>query len=532
LTNLAGSIARRLEYRAKIGSDPGRQALELAYCAIDPVHWFNRWAWTFDPRLLAQGLPAFIPFDLFPRQEDYIRWLKEREAGQEQGLVEKSRDAGVSWIDAGYAVHGYLFRPGFVCGFGSRKLELVDTIGDPDSIFEKIRILLRNLPAWMMPAGFSWKVHDNFCKLIHPSTGATLNGEGGDDIGRGGRASLYFVDEAAFLARASKVDAALSQTSNVLIWVSTPNGPGNQFYKKRFGGKIAVFIFDWREDPRKDDAWYEKQKATLDPVVLAQEVDRDYSASIEGICIPAQWVKAAVEFREWLKAEKGIELPVRGPKVAGLDIAEEGKNKSVFIERQGPQVEWPSAFPQANTTQTAWKARDEALARKIETINYDVIGVGVGVKGTWDSSEAPLPFTAVPINGGSSPTETIWPGGKTSADLFLNLRAELWWRLRLRFEKTYEVRQGIGEHPLDECISLPNCAELIADLSLPLAESTETGKIRIESKAKMAQRGVKSPDYADALVYAYAESIKTEGWAKDPSALDRLTAALTGNVTP
>ncbi len=37
-------------------------------------------------------------------------------------------------------------------------------------------------------------------------------------------------------------------------------------------GKVPVFVFDWRDDPRKDQAWYDKQRINLDPVVLAQEV--------------------------------------------------------------------------------------------------------------------------------------------------------------------------------------------------------------------------------------------------------------------
>ncbi len=52
-------------------------------------------------------------------------------------------------------------------------------------------------------------------------------------------------------------------------------------------------------------------------------------------------------------------------------------------------------------------------------------------------------------------------------------------------------------------ISLPDCPELIAELSLPLAERTETGKIKLESKDRMRARGVKSPDYADALALAF-----------------------------
>jgi hypothetical protein len=58
-------------------------------------------------------------------------------------------------------------------------------------------------------------------------------------------------------------------------------------------------------------------------------------------------------------------------------------------------------------------------------------------------------------------------------------------------------------HPPEEMISIPNCPDLIAEVSAPLAFRTETGKVKIESKKDMARRGVKSPDHADALVLAF-----------------------------
>src|SRR5262249_15330507 len=123
--NCSDSIARRLDYLRRIGDDRRLQALELAVCAADPVHWVNRWGWTYDPRELVSTLP----FDLFPRQVEFLRWLAEREARQEDGLVEKSRDMGASFLCCAHALHGWLFRPGYQVGFGSRKLEYVDEKG-------------------------------------------------------------------------------------------------------------------------------------------------------------------------------------------------------------------------------------------------------------------------------------------------------------------------------------------------------------------------------------------------------------------
>lgn len=469
----------------------------MARSAQDICFWVNSFGWTYDPRETV----STIPFDLFPRQAEFLEWVAERERLQEDGIAEKCRDVGFTWLCCSYQLHGWLFRDGFKGAFGSRKLELVDKIGDPDCIFEKLRILLRNLPAWMLPAGFKWSEHDNFCKLLNPANGSSITGEGGDNIGRGGRASVYMVDEAAYLEHAEKVDAALSQTSRVKLFVSTPNGNGNPFARKRHSGKYPVFTFRWRDDPRKNDAWYAEQVEKYSAVVVAQEVDIDYTASVEGITIPGAWVQAAV----------GLELPASGPLIAGLDVAAGGKNLNVLIGRQGPVVHEPISWGDLNTTQSSHRAADEVERMGAETLFYDSVGVGAGVEATFESSERVLRFIPDAVNAGSPPTETEWPDGSRSSERFLNLRAELWWLMRARFERSYEyVTKGIP-HPPDTMISLPNHPTLIHQLSQPLSVPMESGKIKLESKADMKKRGIESPDFADALALTFAPGLPTWG---------------------
>ena len=76
--------------------------------------------------------------------------------------------------------------------------------------------------------------------------------------------------------------------------------------------------------------------------------------------------------------------------------------------------------------------------------------------------------------------------------------------LRRRFEKTFEHVTGVREYPPDELISIPSHSELTAQLSMPLMIPVAGGKSGIESKQDMVKRGIKSPDYADALAYKYA----------------------------
>lgn len=488
-------IERRKQLLTQTEADPAQVQIILAQCARDPAQWVRDWVWTYDPR----RSPAVIPFDLFPKQAEYLHWRLERRLNKEHGLIEKSRDMGLTWLNCCAQLHAWLFETGYKGTVGSRKEMLVDRIGDPDSIFEKIRFIIRYLPDWMRPQDYS----DGSLKLINRDKRSSITGEAGDNMGRGGRSSVYDVDEAAFIERAERVDAAISQNTEVVFYTSTPNGPGNPFAQKRLGGKIEVFTFHWRDDPRKDDKWYQKQVATLDPVIVAQEIDIDYNASIEGVTIPHKWVLAAIE----------LDLPTNGEKAAGLDIADEGKDSNVLIVRHGAVVTDIESWGEGNTTQTAFKTIEWGQKLRFAHLNYDAIGVGAGVGGTLSSSDL-LPFTIQAINGGASVSDTVWAefDNRKSEEIFRNLRAELWWLLRRRFEKTYEHVNGLATYPLDELISLPNHPALIAQLSQPLRKYNSAGKILIESKEDMAKRGIKSPDYADALVYAFAPFQSAAWW--------------------
>ncbi len=121
------------------------------------------------------------------------------------------------------------------------------------------------------------------------------------------------------------------------------------------------------------------------------------------------------------------------------------------------------------------------------------------------------PSPAQDVQGRPQRREDRWPDGKTSKELFVNLRAELAWKLRKRFERAYEfLHEGVLHAP-EDMISIPNDPNLIPDLSLELYFRTETGKIQLESKKDMQKRGVKSPDYKDALAFSFAVTLKWTG---------------------
>jgi phage terminase large subunit len=206
----------------------------------DPVAWINHWAVTYDPRNAGSDVPTLLPFVLFPKQAELAEFLLELLQAQANGLVEKSRDMGATWLCCAFSVWLWLYWPGAAIGWGSRKEALVDKIGDPDSIMEKIRIIIRHLPRFMRPPTFDEKEHMPFMKIVNPETGATITGEAGDNIGRGGRKLIYFKDESAHYERPEKIEAALSDTTNCQIDFSSVNGLGNVFHRRREAGQIRL----------------------------------------------------------------------------------------------------------------------------------------------------------------------------------------------------------------------------------------------------------------------------------------------------
>lgn len=477
----------------------------VAHYRDEPVEFIEDWLFTYDPRALAAKKTPWRPFILFPHQRRLVGWLCDRFERKEDGIVEKSRDTGVSWVTLAFALWLWTFRYGAKIAVGSRKEALVDRLGDPDSLLERVRMMLRMLPPELRPLGYDERQHALYMRLQNPETGSILTGEAGDNIGRGGRSSLYLLDEAAFIDNPERVDAALSQNPECLIRVSTPNGTGNTFYRLRFSGTIPVFTFHWTKDPRKGPDWYEEQKRTLEPEVLAQEVDLDYEASAGDVVISGKWVQASKELRTRL--EKAGELPPRRDGVAGLDVGG-GTAKSVFVPRWGALVGKSEDWTDDDTTDTANRGRRLALEGRCPVLKFDAIGVGKGVASTLRRLRG---VEAHGITVGDRPTLTRWPDGKRARQKFANLRAELWWTAREALRKTYEhwlfveSNGTAGQpYPIAELLLLPDDANLCGQLSVPRYRKLDSGKIAIERKEQMRARGVASPDHADALMLTFA----------------------------
>jgi len=382
-------------------------------------------------------------------------------------------------------------------------------------------------------AGFSIDTCSADKRVNFPLTGSSITGEAGDQAGRGGRKAIFVVDESAHFEHPKIIDKNLSANTKCRIDMSSVNGMANSFYTRAHNPAIRRFDFTWRDDPRKNypgSTWYETQQAELDEVVLKQEIDCDFRASLEGVCIPRDWVDAAVDIDKFL----GIDCS-SGALRGALDIADRGNDKNAFVAIKGRRIFFASQWSGKGSDTGYSVQRAMAIAEMLgmTAFDYDADGMGgaavhsdarlineargeaqANLKGATPAEYfAHGTIGTHPYRGSEAVVrpEAIVTGTKRKAkDFFTNRKAQSWYEARLGFFTSWKARRG---KPYDVsrviCIASelaneegkPNLRDLLlGQLSQATVKETITGKIQIEKD----EDDVGSPDVADAAVIALA----------------------------
>ncbi len=478
-----------------------------ALYAASPVAFISDCVWMYEPRNANRGAPVRIPAVPFPRQREFIEWLHNCFLNRISAPVEKSRDSGATWVASAFAVWVWLFHPGASVGFGSRKEILVDRNGDMSSIFEKIRSIIRHLPSYLLPVGFQEKAHLNYMRILNPENAATIIGEAGDNIGRGGRTSLYFIDESGFLERPALVDASLTAATDCRIDISTPNV--GSIFDAWCAREPRKFIFDVSDAPWHTEEWLKQKRAELELKGLGhiyrREYLRDAAAGLAGQLISADWVEAAIG------AAQKLGIKPTGKKIAGLDVADGGADASAFAGRHGIELQYLQSRPDLLADATGAWGYGKAMELGYDELRYDSIGVGSGAAATLRDKKG------LHIVGWAGSDGVKWPERKyantnrTNEDMFLNLKAQAWWMLRDRFVLTFRaVTEGRMPDNPDDLISippdLPELRELKTELTQVTYKDTNAGKVQVNK----APDGQKSPNRADAVVISYGPPPRPE----------------------
>lgn len=328
---------------------------------------------------------------------------------------------------------------------------------------------------------------------------------------------LVVVDEAAGVDQRlydEGISSIISSGESKLVLVGNPTNPVGEFrdsHKANSGYariKVDAFqtpnfvTFGITQRDIEDGSWEDK--------IAGQPLPRPY-------LIAPHWV--ADRFRKWgsasalYRARVLAEFPLEGADNLfpiylldqakerhlsrdgfprwGADIAAEGDDFTVI------GAKWPSGryrqratWHQMRTTDQAARigqtARDAGDDCPVE-ITIDSVGVGKGVFDNLVDATLWHPAMSRRIRVG----EFKGSHQAEEPDYFLNARAEGYWKLKMAFE--------VGEVDID-----PEDEDLFFELSELRFARSSGDKVRIESKKEFKKRTGKSPDRADAMMYAFA----------------------------
>jgi len=225
----------------------------------------------------------------------------------------------------------------------------------------------------------------------------------------------------------------------------------------------------------------------------------DYSDSI----IQPEWFDAALD------AHIKLKIKPFGVTQAGFDPADEGTDAKAVATRHGILLNSLDKWTSGDLDEGVDRAVDIAKRNRCRIMAYDSVGIGAGVKLKLKKCN-PFGIQIVPFGGADKVTDPdgLYEDDLPNSEVFRNRRAQWWWYLRDRFEKTYRaVEKGEYINPA-ELISIDSDMDYISVLKSELCQvrrkrGASSAYIQVESKADMKRRGMKSPNMADAVVYTY-----------------------------
>jgi hypothetical protein len=499
------AMRERQRRLAWLRTDPQRVAWLKHFYKHNIAPFIDEWGQTLDPRLLARGGSAVIPFRLFPKQRDMIGFMLERYRHNEPGVIIKSRDCGASWCAMSMLASLCLFNDNFAAIIGSALEIKIDESGTNGTLLHKARMFLEYLPEEFR-GGWSRDRFSAHMRLWFPN-GSSIQGQAGQQIGRGERASIVVLDEAAHIEHADAVDEALAATSDCKLYISSVNGPDNSFAVRARNDAVPRFYYRWSDDPRKTPEWREKKIAADGLRKFNQEYDCDFLAGTQGQLIPREHLDACID------AHRKLGVEPTGRRYGAFDVGN-GGDPSAFAVVQGCLIEHVESWPSGtNLLKECRKAFAVADKWDVSELCADAVGVGASVEGdaqqlNSERAEDGRPRLRVsPFKGSESalfPDRPALPRSKyLTKDVYLNRKSQAYDWLRYRAAETYKAVQGETIRDLENILSIsskiPELNQLLAELGQITAEETIAGKLKIDKYGDGF-----SPNRADAAAMATA----------------------------
>lgn len=272
---------------------------------------------------------------------------------------------------------------------------------------------------------------------------------------------------------------------------------------------------NWRDNPHFPDSLEQERQDMLiaDPDGYQHVWEGEPLADSELAIIPPKWARACIDIH------KKIGLEPTGLKRLGFDVSGGGKDPNANVIVDGQIVTLASEFRQSDPVSAAYDSWQTMLDNEATYFTFDVIGVGSGTEQTlkepaWEYEKLGKgKITITPYDAGGavdSPDINCPMHNKPNKLIYSNSKAQEWWRLRYSCQQAWLASQGM-DYNRDAILSIDSesldgdvLEKLLFEMSCPQREYMGS-KLKVESKDKLAKRGIPSHNLADALIMARYE---------------------------
>lgn len=281
------------------------------------------------------------------------------------------------------------------------------------------------------------------------------------------------IDESVF----GPVEGALSTPGSRIVMTSNPTRNIGFFHRSHNAMRHLwdCITFSCLESPLVSKEYIETMAAQYgtDSDLYRVRVLGEFGSASSMQLIGSDVVEAALGRVVHLSAYQ------HAPIVLGVDVARYGSCQSVIFLRQGLHSRVVGAYRNMDLMTLASLIDHHWLECKAEAVFIDEPGLGAGVIDRLRQiGRAPIA-----VNGGKKAAEE---------NKYINKRAEMWVRMR------DWLRDG-------GC--LPDNQDLLADLTGVEYGYDSKERLQLERKEDMLERGLASPDLADALSLTFSERI-------------------------
>lgn len=320
---------------------------------------------------------------------------------------------------------------------------------------------------------------------IETPNGSRISLYGGDnpEAMRGRYFDGIIIDEMADLKPdvwGSIIRPALADRKGWALFIGTPKGV-NQFselYQFALSGEArdwCAMMFRVDETNLISESELASARAVMSDAQYRQEFLCDFSAASDNVLITIDQVSAAC-------ARLVREQDCTGlARIIGVDVARFGDDRSVIQRRWGQWALEPLVFQGMNNMDLAARVANVIVQWEPDAVFIDA-GRGEGVIDRLRQ----LGHSVVEVQFGGKPIDAHYG----------NKRVEMWDAM------AKWLRDGGA---------LPQTLDLKTDLCTPTYDFDSAGRMRLESKDSIKERGMRSSDLADALALTFAHPVAAPG---------------------